>query len=159
TIRAILSLHVASCTLPPAASPQLHGLIPNRFGDITPAPARWPGQPGPPATMESGPGPAAGVPPSSPAGFSPEWRKESSVTSQALLAARALSSASSDTLDSVCADKGQQPGIACRLAWDILHNRNAAELVKVWLAQPASAVLRVAFLPLIAVQVRPVSHR
>ena len=59
--------------------------------------------------------------------------------SQALLAARALSSASSDTLDSVCADKGQQPGIACRLTWDIPHNRNAAELVKVWLAQPASA--------------------
>jgi moderate conductance mechanosensitive channel len=81
------------------------------------------------------------------------------VISQALLAARALSSASSDTLDSVCADKGQQPGIACRLAWDILHNRNAAELVKVWLAQPASAVLRIIFVLLIAVLVRIVAHR
>ena len=79
--------------------------------------------------------------------------------SQALLAARALSSASSDTLDSVCADKGQQPGIACRLTWDILHNRNAAELVKVWLAQPASAVLRIIFVLLIAVLVRIVAHR
>ena len=79
--------------------------------------------------------------------------------SQALLAARALSSASSDNLDSVCADKGQQPGIACRLTWDILHNRNAAELVKVWLAQPASAVLRIIFVLLIAVLVRIVAHR
>jgi moderate conductance mechanosensitive channel len=81
------------------------------------------------------------------------------VTSQALLAARALSSASSDTLDSVCADKGQQPGIACRLAWDILHNRSAAELVKVWLAQPASAVLRIVFVLLIAILIRVAAHR
>jgi moderate conductance mechanosensitive channel len=81
------------------------------------------------------------------------------VLSQALLAARALSSASSDTLDSVCADKGQQPGIACRLAWDILHNRNAADLVKVWLAQPLSTVLRIIFVVLIAVLVRIAAHR
>ena len=79
--------------------------------------------------------------------------------SQALLAARALSPAPSDTLDSVCADKGQQPGIACRLAWDILHNRTAAELVKVWLAQPASAVLRIVFVLLIAILIRIVAHR
>jgi moderate conductance mechanosensitive channel len=109
--------------------------------------------------MGSGPGLAAGVPLSSPASFSPEWRKESSVISQALLAARALSSASRDTLDSVCADKGQQPGIACRLTWDILHNRNAAELVKVWLAQPASTVLRIVFVLLIAILIRIVAHR
>jgi small-conductance mechanosensitive channel len=81
------------------------------------------------------------------------------VISQALFAARALSSASSDTLDSVCADKGQQPGIACRLTWDILHNRNAAELVKVWLAQPLSVVLRIIFVLLIAVLVRIAAHR
>jgi small conductance mechanosensitive channel len=78
------------------------------------------------------------------------------VISQALLAARALSSAPSDTLDSAC---GKDPGIACRLAWDILHNRNAAELVKVWLAQPASVVLRIIFVLLIAVLVRIVAHR
>ena len=116
-------------------------------------------QPAPPATMGSGPGRPRWRSPSSPADSSPKWRKESSVISQALLAARALSSASSDTLDSVCADKGQQPGIACRLTWDILHNRNAAELVKVWLAQPASAVLRIIFVLLIAVLVRIVAHR
>ena len=77
--------------------------------------------------------------------------------SQALLAARALSSASSDTLDSTCG--GKDPGIACRLTWDILHNRNAAELVKVWLAQPVSVVLRIIFVLLIAVLVRFVAHR
>jgi small-conductance mechanosensitive channel len=79
------------------------------------------------------------------------------VISQALLAARALSSASSDTLDSTCGDK--DPGIACRLTWDILHNRNAAELVKVWLAQPLSVVLRIIFVLLIAVLVRIAAHR
>ena len=73
--------------------------------------------------------------------------------SQALLAARALSPASSDTLDSVCADKAAA-GIACRLTWDILHNRNAAELVKVWLAQPVSVVLRIIFVLLVAVLIR-----
>jgi moderate conductance mechanosensitive channel len=106
--------------------------------------------------MGSGPGPRRWRSPSSPAGFFSEWRKESSVTSQALLAARALSSASSDTLDSVC---GKNPGIACRLTWDILHNRTAAELVKVWLAQPLSTVLRIVFVLLIAVLVRIAAHR
>ncbi len=76
--------------------------------------------------------------------------------SQALLAARALSSAPSDTLDSAC---GKDPGIACRLAWDILHNRNAAGLVSVWLAQPLSAALRIIFVLLIAVLIRIAAHR
>ena len=53
--------------------------------------------------------------------------------SQALLAARGLSTPPPDTLDGAC---GKDPGIACRLAWDILHNRNAAELTKVYLAGP-----------------------
>jgi small-conductance mechanosensitive channel len=78
------------------------------------------------------------------------------VISQALLAARALSSASSDTLDSTC---GKDPGIACRLTWDILHNRNAAELIKVYLAGPVSAVLRIIFVLLVAVIVRFLAHR
>jgi small conductance mechanosensitive channel len=81
------------------------------------------------------------------------------VISQALLAARVLATASNDTLESVCADKGQQPGIACRLTWDLLHNRTAAEFVKVWLAQPVSTVLRILFVLLIAVLIRIVAHR
>ena len=79
--------------------------------------------------------------------------------SQALLTARVLASASKDTLENVCADKGQQPGIACRLTWDLLHNRNGAELVKVWLAQPLSTVLRIVFVLLIAVLIRIAAHR
>ena len=79
--------------------------------------------------------------------------------SQALLAARVLATAPNDTLESVCADKGQQPGIACRLTWDLLHNRTAAEFVKVWLAQPVSTVLRILFVLLIAVLIRIVAHR
>ncbi len=89
----------------------------------------------------------------------PERRKETPVISQALLAARVLATASNDTLESVCADKGQQPGIACRLTWDLLHNRTAAEFVKVWLAQPVSTVLRILFVLLIAVLIRIIAHR
>ena len=75
---------------------------------------------------------------------------------QALLAARALATASPDTLETTC---GKDPGIACRLTWDLLHNRNAAELVKVWLAQPVSMVLRILFVLLVAVLIRIAAHR
>ena len=102
---------------------------------------------------------AADVPRPAAAGSCPERRKETPVISQALLAARVLATASNDTLESVCADKGQQPGIACRLTWDLLHNRTAAEFVKVWLAQPVSTVLRILFVLLIAVLIRIVAHR
>jgi small conductance mechanosensitive channel len=81
------------------------------------------------------------------------------VISQALLAARVLATAPQDTLENACSDKGQPPGIACRLTWDILHNRNAAELVRVWLAQPVSVVLRIVFVLLIAVLIRIAAHR
>jgi small conductance mechanosensitive channel len=81
------------------------------------------------------------------------------VITQALLTARGLATASQDTLEKVCSDKGQPPGIACRLTWDLLHNRSAAELVKVWLAQPVSAVLRIVFVLLIAVLIRIAAHR
>ncbi len=75
---------------------------------------------------------------------------------QAVLAARALATASPDTLETTC---GKDPGIACRLTWDLLHNRNAAELVKVWLAQPVSMVLRILFVLLVAVLIRIAAHR
>ncbi len=75
---------------------------------------------------------------------------------QPLLAARALATASHDTLEATC---GKDPGIACRLTWDLLHNRDAAELVKVWLAQPVSMVLRIVFVLLVAVLIRIAAHR
>ncbi|MDX6333820.1 MAG: moderate conductance mechanosensitive channel [Streptosporangiaceae bacterium] len=76
--------------------------------------------------------------------------------SQALLAARGLSSLPPGPLENAC---GKDPGIACRLTWDALHNRTAAELVKVWLAQPVSVVLRIVFVLLIAVLIRIAAHR
>jgi small conductance mechanosensitive channel len=78
------------------------------------------------------------------------------VISQALLAARALSSASSDTLETTC---GKDPGVACRLTWDILHNNSAAELVRVWLAEPLGVVLRILFVIVLAVVIRYLAHR
>ncbi len=99
--------------------------------------------------MGSGPGPPLALPPSRPPSVR---RKESPVITQALLAVRALATASPDTLETTC---GKDPGIACRVTWDILHDRNAAELVKVYLAGPVSVVLRIIFVLLVAVH-RPV---
>jgi len=73
------------------------------------------------------------------------------VLSQALLAARAVALPSPDTLASVC---GRQPGIACRLTWDVLHDRNTAELIKVYLAGPVSVVLRILFVLVLAAVLR-----
>jgi len=78
------------------------------------------------------------------------------VLSQALLAARAVITPSRDTLDSVC---GKQPGIACRLTWDVLHNRNLAELTRVYLAGPVSVILRILFVVAVAVIIRIAAHR
>ena len=76
--------------------------------------------------------------------------------SPALLPARALATASPDTLESAC---GKDPGVACRLTWDITHSQSAAELVRVWLAQPLSVALRILFVILLAVVIRFVAHR
>jgi hypothetical protein len=40
----------------------------------------------------------------------------------------------SGTLTGSC---GKTPGVACRLAWDLSHSTNAAQLVNVYLAGPA----------------------
>ena len=55
--------------------------------------------------------------------------------SQALLAAHLPVAPPPDPLESAC---GPDPGIACRLAWDITHNTTAAQLARVWLARPAA---------------------
>jgi small conductance mechanosensitive channel len=78
------------------------------------------------------------------------------VLSQALLAARAVATPSQDTLVSVCGTK--QPGIACRLTWDVLHNRSAAELM-IYLGGPVSVVLRILFVLALAVIIRGLTHR
>ena len=40
---------------------------------------------------------------------------------------------------------GNNPGIACRLAWDITHSPTATQVVKVYLAGPVSQAGRIAF--------------
>jgi len=54
---------------------------------------------------------------------------------------------------------GANPGIACRLTWDITHNMSAAQVVQIYLAGPASRVLRIAFVIVLAMLVRTVAHR
>jgi small-conductance mechanosensitive channel len=62
----------------------------------------------------------------------------------------------SGTLTGNC---GDDPGIACRLTWDITHSTNAAQLVRVYLAGPVTQALRILFVILIALIVRAVANR
>ena len=45
---------------------------------------------------------------------------------------------------------GDNPGIACRLAWDITHSTNATQVVRVYLAGPISEALRILFVVVVA---------
>jgi moderate conductance mechanosensitive channel len=54
---------------------------------------------------------------------------------------------------------GDNPGIACRLAWDITHSSNAAQVVRVYLAGPVTQALRILFVIVVAMFVRAVAHR
>ena len=62
----------------------------------------------------------------------------------------------SGTLTASC---GDEPGIACRLTWDITHSTNAAQVVRVYLAGPVSQGLRILFVIVVALFVRAVAHR
>jgi small conductance mechanosensitive channel len=60
------------------------------------------------------------------------------------------------TLSSAC---GQDPGIACRLVWDVTQNAHAAALTRVYLVGPVTLVLRIAFVLALALAVRVLMHR
>jgi small-conductance mechanosensitive channel len=60
------------------------------------------------------------------------------------------------TLTGSCGDK---PGLACRLAWDLTHSGAAAQTAQMYLAEPASRTVRVAFVIVLALLVRMVAHR
>ena len=60
------------------------------------------------------------------------------------------------TLESAC---GRDPGIACRLVWDVSHDGSAAELTRVYLAGPVTVALRIAFVLALALAIRAVTHR
>ncbi len=62
----------------------------------------------------------------------------------------------SGTLTGSC---GDNPGIACRLTWDLSHSTNAAQLVNVYLAGPANRAGRIGFIIILALLVRTVLCR
>ena len=61
----------------------------------------------------------------------------------------------STTLTGSC---GADPGIACRLVWDVSHNDQAAEVTKSFLAGPVHLLLRVLFVTLLALVIRAALH-
>jgi moderate conductance mechanosensitive channel len=63
-----------------------------------------------------------------------------------------------DSLYQACG-RTQNPGIACRLVWDVTHSTKAAELTTVYFAGPAQLVIRIAYVLLIAVVLRLIAHR
>jgi hypothetical protein len=54
---------------------------------------------------------------------------------------------------------GDNPGIACRLAWDLTHSTSAAQLVRVYLAGPVSQGLRILFVIVVALVIRSLANR
>jgi small conductance mechanosensitive channel len=54
---------------------------------------------------------------------------------------------------------GRDPGIACRLVWDVSHSGTAARLTAVYLAGPANLVLKLAWLVFLALVARALVHR
>jgi moderate conductance mechanosensitive channel len=67
-----------------------------------------------------------------------------------------VSPSAKDTLFVAC---GKDPGIACRLVWDVTHSLRAADLTTVYFAGPAQLAIRIAYVLLIAVVLRVVAHR
>jgi moderate conductance mechanosensitive channel len=86
-------------------------------------------------------------------------RREVVVYPQMLAAGlRAASSPPSvDPLTAACGSTN--PGIACRLVWDLTHSTKAADLTRVYLAGPAQLAIRVGFVILIALVIRFAAHR
>ena len=54
---------------------------------------------------------------------------------------------------------GSDPGITCRLVWNITHNGRAAEITNNFLNGPVQVLLRVAFVILLAFVIRAIVHR
>jgi moderate conductance mechanosensitive channel len=61
-----------------------------------------------------------------------------------------------ETLTQAC---GSNPGTACQLVWDISHDAAAARLVGSFLAHPLTVALRIAFVVLLALAARWLTHR
>jgi moderate conductance mechanosensitive channel len=78
-----------------------------------------------------------------------------------VLAAGLRSAASLQQADSLyeACGRTQNPGIACRLVWDVTHSTKAAQLTTVYFAGPAQLAIRIAYVLLIAVVLRLIAHR
>jgi small-conductance mechanosensitive channel len=74
----------------------------------------------------------------------------------AAAAAHAVTPSSSETLLHAC---GRNPGIACRMVWDVTHSLTAANLTTVYFAGPAQLVIRILFVILIAAVLRLIATR
>jgi small conductance mechanosensitive channel len=75
------------------------------------------------------------------------------VTTEALVLARAAASKPpSHSLAAAC--PGSSPGIACRIVWDLSHNRRAAGLTNVFFAGPVHLIARICFVVLLAIAAR-----
>ncbi|HEY1623275.1 MAG TPA: mechanosensitive ion channel domain-containing protein [Streptosporangiaceae bacterium] len=61
------------------------------------------------------------------------------------------------TLTGSCGTK--DPGISCRLAWDLTHSVGATQTFSIYLAGPLNRTLRIAFIIVLALIVRAVAHR
>lgn len=64
--------------------------------------------------------------------------------------------AAHDTLIRAC---GGNPGVACRLVWDVTRNGTAARFVDSFVAHPLTRTLRIAFLVVLALAARWIAHR
>ncbi len=63
-----------------------------------------------------------------------------------------------DSLYGACG-RTENPGIACRLVWDVTHSTRAAELTTVYFAGPAQLAIRIGYVLLIALVLRLIAHR
>jgi small-conductance mechanosensitive channel len=54
---------------------------------------------------------------------------------------------------------GDNPGVACRLAWNLTHSTGAAQLVQIYLAGPVTRTVRIAVVVVLALLLRFVAHR
>jgi hypothetical protein len=61
-----------------------------------------------------------------------------------------------DTLAGSC---GNDPGLACRLVWNVTHNGQAASLTKNFFAGPVHLLLQVLFVVLLAFLIQAIAHR
>jgi hypothetical protein len=59
------------------------------------------------------------------------------------------------TLTGAC---GSNPGISCRLVWDLSHNVRAAQVTESFLAGPIHLALKLAFVVVLALVIRGVTH-